>query len=335
MRQHKALTHFLIKRFADKHRVVVADRQGENECLEDAGRRRGGPFVSNDYYTIRDLPDPYAIEHALQKTEDWGTEAIRHVIDKHNIADLEEYKLHLSVFFAFLFVRGDAVRRILVEQMRQAAFLTSEISKGCTSSAFVETNVVYDPCNVLWNTPNPNRASRLPMAKVAQHITTSNGDLDIEVTHHEKLHLSIMRDVIEELVPLFQNRDWSVLEFPENALIIGDEPICLLGLDRRPGIEPLGLTANQIVVPVDPRHAFLLSFPRRGHLIKNVTKKNWQAIAGIINTNLAYGCQEIVVWNPTMDNPLKGRKVPLSSRAVYIVDDIVVTHVRPTKIIPT
>jgi len=373
--QHKALPRFLIKRFKDaEHQVLLGDRTnlvGEWK-LQDAGQTKSGPFTERNYYTIPDIEDPFAVEILLSKTEAAAAASIKHIVNGKHYAAINDnrpdsHKEHLSIFCALLFTRGDTARMLRVEGMKQQSRILIEKSKEYVTSPLVQQLLIHDPCEVISRTGDFMQAVNLPVAgpmgfrklfslgnfslgkqdiggeyeadEVVDAVKTYDpNQFNIDVTHQEKLHLEVMREAIKSYVSIFMAREWEVIEFPEDTLITGDEPICLLGSDHRPGIMPLGLICNQIVIPVDPKHAFVASMPDYKRLITSASMKNdWQHCAGIINSNLAYGCLHYVVCRPQNckgRHPLKGWVVPDMSPHVHTEDDYIISHVRPVRLVP-
>ena len=139
------------------------------------------------------------------------------------------------------------------------------------------------------------------------------------------MHLSVALKAALELVPLFLERSWTVLDFATPVLLTGDEPLALVGESLSPG-EALGAgDAPEVVFPTDPWHALVLH--RRDQGRGDGRHAGTQSMADIINAHVAFNCHRFLIRYPGTD-PLQGIEIPTKAPPVMTLGDMIIIQPR-------
>lgn len=321
-RRHHLVPEFYLKRFTDAEgRVEVAERDELSRTFKANTRHA---LVQKDFYTLpgdSGEKDTDVEEFFGDVVERTGARSLRRIFDAGMFPPPPGLRELLSMFFSFQFIRGEATRSTLLADYEATAkavarLLTPEMAR-----------------EHLRESREPDEPPEPTDEEVADFIAFAH-DTDgyrVTVDSPAALHLGGVIELGEELVPYFARREWKVLEFANDAIITGDEPIVLFGNTPIAGREALGVgVARRIVFPIDPRRALLMDRPRKGVTPQEGVIKGNDEDATIINNNLAYGCHRYIAYRPGTD-PMRGITVAKKSAAVWTRGGLVGMHARPPR----
>jgi hypothetical protein len=142
-----------------------------------------------------------------------AAEAIRRVFDEGRSLNAPGPRRAISLFLAFQSVRGPGQRQAAVEHARASGRKLMSMAT---------------PADVMRVARAHGEEMTEERASAAAEFALS-GRYTIEVPHPANLHLDLAFGTAIELVPLFYDRFWRVLEFKEPTLITSDEPVALVG----------------------------------------------------------------------------------------------------------
>jgi hypothetical protein len=300
---HHVVPQFYLKRFA---------RDGEIELVAKDDPKNVVPtgvpaaLAWKHFYTVDTAHgrDTSAEKMFATYIEGPAKRAFDRVIDRKKPCAFPGLRFPIAAFLAFQFVRGPAARRASVELCRATA------RKVLT---------MFTPEMVLAALRREGKHISLAEAEAAVDFAR-NGTYRIEPSSDAAAHLGIALKAGLDLIPLFMERPWVVVEFATPALLTGDEPLGLIGRSGVPG-EGLGIVdAQEIVFPTDPWHALILRKPDRGR--RDGRCSGTKPMADLINAHVAFSCDRFLVRYPGTD-PLRGLSVPRKAPPVVTVGDTV------------
>lgn len=313
-RRHHTVPEFFLRRFADGDFIQLAPR-------DDLGRafrtNVDNALVQSHFYSIDtdEGRSPDVETFLASHVEGPAARALRRVVDEGRFPPPPGLRDALSLFFAFQFLRGESMRRVLLADYEATAkklgsLMTPEMARKHLSEE------------------HGGEPSEEEVRDFVAFARNADG-YRVGVSSEANLHLSGVLPIVLDLVPYFARRSWQLLTFDEPLLITGDEPVALIGRSARPGEEVLGVgTAREVAIPVDPRHAFVLARPDRSD--SESSRRGTAATARILSTNVGYGCHRFVAYKPGTD-PLRGLTLPSKSAAVRSVGAHVVMQGRPPR----
>jgi hypothetical protein len=315
-KRHHTVPQLLLRRFASEDGLVRMVERDDFSKWFDTGTV--GALAQKHFYTIdtAEGPDTGVEEDLLAKhVEAPAARALRRVVDEGMFPPMPGLRETLSIFLAFQFVRGPGMRAALLEEYEAFA----KMGSSRATAEMVRRYVKQDD------------GSELPHDEVQEllrdlHDTESWRIVPSSEANH---HLGAVLPMVFDLVPYFEQRRWHLMSFPAPVLITGDEPIGLVGLSTSPGDGALGIkTASEIVIPVDPVHAFLL-LPG-DHPLPEGRLTGRPEMARIINNHVGYACHRYLVHRPGTD-PLRGLTLAKKGRRIRIQGDKLSMSPRPPR----
>jgi hypothetical protein len=313
-RRHHTVPKFLLRRFAADDQVQLVWR---DDLSRSFPTNVDNALVETDFYNIEtDAGASTEVEELLgTHIEGPAARALRRVVDESRFPPMPGLRETLSQFFSFQFVRGPAMRHMLVNQFKATAVkIASLVTPEMARKHLRETD---------GREPTDDEVTEFA---AFAHQTDEDR---VQVDKEANLHLGMALGVVYELLPYFARRRWQLLHFNDPLLITGDEPVGLIGASTRAGDRSLGLgMAPELVIPTDPTHALVLVRPDR--TTQESILQGTPEMARIINLNLAYGCHRFLVHRPGA-TPLRGLSLPNRGPSVRVKGDYIVTHARPAR----
>jgi hypothetical protein len=307
-KRHHLVPQFYLQRFGLNNKVELVYREDLNRSIvlevENA-------LFERDFYTIdTDEGRDTSVERMFgTHVEGPAARALARVVEEKRPVSLPGLRGAISTFLAFQFVRGASVRRAQVEFFKAQARKMASLA----TPEMVQTELL-------------RQGDRISYEEAEGIVSfAQGGKYEIEVSHQANLHLGSALNAALELIPLFANRKWILLEFGTPTLVTGDEPIALVGDSLSPG-EALGVyNAPEIVFPTDPRHALVMVRPDR--LSEDSVSSGNERMANVINRHVAFNCHRFVVRQPGTD-PLRDLAIPAKAAPVVVVGDYIIAQPR-------
>jgi len=316
-KRHHTVPQLLLCRFTDENGLVrVVERDDFSKWFETG---TVGALAEKHFYTIETETGPdVGIEEDLfaRRVEAPAARALRRVVDEGRFPPMPGLRETLSIFFAFQFVRGPGVRAALLAHYDAFAKMRASGATPEMVRRYVKENddgspLSDDDVQELLGTLHDTSSWRVVPNSEANH------------------HLGIVLPMVLDLVPHFEERQWHLISFPSPMLVTGDEPIGLVGRAVSPGDDVLGIkTASEIVVPVDPMHAFLLAPAPRSTAELRLT--GTPKMAQIINNHVGYACHRYLVHRAGTE-PLRGLTLARKGSHVRVQGDTLMLSPRPRR----
>jgi hypothetical protein len=306
-KRHHVVPQLLLGRFADENGLIrVVQRDSFAKAFETG---TAGALAETHFYTIDTeggLDTGIEEDLLANKVEAPAARALRRVVDEGVFPPMPGLRQALSIFFAFQFVRGPGMRAALLQQYDTLAKMTMSRATAETVRRYVKND----------------DGSELPDDEMQELLRDLHDPAGVRVVPSSEAnhHLGTVLPFVLDLVPLFEERRWHLMSFPSPMLVTGDEPIGLIDRSVRPGDRVVGIkTASEIVIPVDPTHAFVLVRPDDSVSDRNLV--GTQEKARIINNHVGYGCHRYLVHRPGTE-PLRGLTLAKRGSAVRTQGDV-------------
>lgn len=307
-KRHHVVPEFYLKRFSldGEIELVARDDPKDVVCTGVSAALAQKHFYSIDTDEGRDT----IVEKMFaSKIEGPGARAIARVIDDRRPSILPGLRGPIAAFLAFQFVRGPAARQSAVEFFKASSLKVARM---------VTPEIVQEELSRQGEFISSDEANEL--------VQFAQGDqYKMEVSSEANVHLGMALKAALNLVQLFLERSWTVLEFATPALLTGDEPVALVGSSLSPG-EAVGAgDAQEVIFPTDPWHALVLHRPDQGRNEDRYSGS--QKMADIINAHVAFSCHRFLVRYPGTD-PLRGRAIAKKAPPVVTIGNTVIIQPR-------
>lgn len=319
-KRHHYVPQFYLRRFAVNDKLQLVHR---DDLASSFSCSVGRAFAENYFYS-QSAPDggrDNSIERLFSShLEGPASRALERVVDlgKPPVRGLRE---RLALLIAFQFVRGQAVRRAVVEAERAIwAKAASHVALAIAREPDEDGRILSEDEVASF----VSRASDPANWRFARHEGEEGDSPEQMGTLHLQRVVPIARDVAMGLI----DRHWRILDFGAPVLVTGDEPVGLVGRSGEPG-ELLGIgNASKVVYPTDPKHALVLALASRGGSGGWCRSRGTQDMADVINRHVAYGCHRFIAHRPGTA-PLRSTTLPKQGAQLTVDGDIVEFRPRP------
>jgi hypothetical protein len=293
---------------------VASSERGRSIVRYDPRKCFGSEALLHRRYRPR--PDTVIEALLADHFEGPAARAIRRVVDERRSFRMPGLRSRMSLFFAVQCCRGEWMRHAVNGML-------TELCRAITRATTPESYRAWHR-EVEGSEPDEDEVREI------LDFARDESRYRIQLTSEANGHLEVMLKTALELVPYFHYRKWQLLEFAEPILMTGDEPVAVIGRSTMPGSAPIGIgTADEVVVALDSRHALVMVHPR----VQTAEQRyvGTEAMAGVINANVAYGCHRFIVHRPGIAPPgLFG--IPERGPGVVASGDLIKFHRFPESV---
>jgi hypothetical protein len=246
-RDHHYIPRWFLRRFSDDGAIIRVPLS--DPAASQAASVETVAFV-RDFYTTLDheVGATVLVERLLAVVDGEAARAVDRLAAGVLFPPSAADRVAIATWLALLFVRTPAHRR-QAEAMSDFAFKMemSLITDEGRARGFLERRGGTPP-------------TEQEVADLLEFVANLD---DVEVSPHQNTMVHDMLRVGFGMTPYFLNRHWVVLRFPEDGLILPDQPITLYAARRSPMMGVGVATADELIVPIDRRTALIMHLDER------------------------------------------------------------------------
>jgi hypothetical protein len=291
-KRHHYVPQFYLKHFCIKDRpnIIWVYKRGE----EPKDINITNVCVRERYYTVtveatKEKSEQF--ETMFTKLENAAAPIFRRLVNEEGpLYFSKDELLVLTNFIGFQYLRGPGFReKILQGDVHQMMERMKEITKDKETFREATKEMYSDPED------EDLEERRQRFIEATEYVKEGKVYFKRE-RGEEGLTLSLMMDVVEEILPLIFHRRWAILRSKmEGVFITSDNPVLIMATDNNQQTEIEAFKTGMIILPISPSRCLVLEPGRVSHSIpvlptnfERVKRINEGVISSAYETVLAH-----------------------------------------------